>query len=77
MWTQKDGELLAELVRQQIEDIKDWDVYWDQLALEVYADRFDLGVREIKAGDIVEIDSFDELVEMDPGYLRYKKEDVR
>jgi CTP:phosphocholine cytidylyltransferase-like protein len=74
MWTREDGERLSELVRAQIEDIKDWNVYWDELALFKYKEQFDLGIREIGENDIIEIDTFEELVEMDPGYERYRRE---
>ena len=74
MWTREDGERLSELVRAQIEDIKDWNVYWDELALFRYKEQFDLGIREIGENDIIEIDTFEELVEMDPGYEKYRRE---
>lgn len=74
MWTREDGERLSELVRAQIEDIKDWNVYWDELALFKYKEQFNLGIREIGENDIIEIDTFEELVEMDPGYERYRRE---
>ena len=74
MWTREDGERLSELVRAQIEDIKDWNVYWDELALFKYKEQFDLGIREIGENDIIEIDTFEELVEMDPGYEKFRRE---
>ncbi|MBQ5955472.1 MAG: phosphocholine cytidylyltransferase family protein [Firmicutes bacterium] len=74
MWTREDGERLAELVRAQIEDIKDRDVYWDELALFRFKEQFDLGIREIGENDIIEIDTFEELVEMDPSYEKYRRE---
>ena len=74
MWTREDGERLSELVRAQIEDIKDWNVYWDELALFKYKEQFDLGIREIGENDIIEIDTFEELVEMDPSYEKFRRE---
>lgn len=73
MWTEKDGAKLAELIRTQIEDIGDWSVYWDELALNIHNDMFDLGVREVADGDIVEIDTVEELAAMDPHYQSYVK----
>lgn len=73
MWTEEDGKRLAELVRAQVEDLKDWSIYWDELALFRYADQFDLGIREIGGNDIIEIDTFEELVEMDPSYEKYRR----
>lgn len=71
MWTEEDGRRLAELVRKQIEDIGDWDVYWDELALNTHNELFDLGIREIGANDIEEIDTFEELLEKDPSYRSF------
>lgn len=76
MWTEADGRRLSELVRRQIEDVRDWSLYWDQLALSLYIDQFDLGIREVSIGDITEIDSFDELTEIDPSYKKYSQEEI-
>ncbi len=73
MWNKADGERIAELVRSQFEDIKDLDVYWDELVLSRASRDFDLGVREIELGDIIEVDTFEELVDLDSSYKEYKK----
>lgn len=70
MWNKADGERIAGLVRRQFEEIKDLNVYWDELALSRAAVDFDLGVREIELGDIVEVDTFDELVSLDDSYRK-------
>lgn len=75
MWTEEDGLKLSELVRRQFEDRRDWSLYWDQLALSLYIDQFDLGIREVDTGDITEIDSFDELTGIDPSYKNYHQEE--
>jgi len=72
MWTEEDGKRLAELIRVQFEELKEWNVYWDELALLNYKDSFDLGIRVIDKNDIIEIDSFRELVEADPSYENFK-----
>ena len=74
MWTKEQGMLLQELVRQRFEDMKDWSVYWDDLALFIYPERFDLGVRQVEYSDIQEIDTVEELAAMDPVYGRYLKD---
>lgn len=68
MWTEADGRRLAELIRAQIEDVKDWTVYWDELALFLHKEQFSLGVRDISESDILEIDTVEELAAMDPKY---------
>ena len=72
MWTQKDGELIRELVRRQFEDKKYWSIYWDQLPLQFEIDHFDIGVREVGGDDMVEIDTFEELKEIDPHYADFE-----
>ena len=74
MWTEEDGKKLAELARAQIEDLKDWNIYWDELPLFRFSDQFDLGIRVIGENDIIEIDTFEELVEMDPSYEKFRRE---
>ena len=71
MWNEKDGKALAELVRRQVETVKDWSIFWDVLALSNVQKVFDLGIREIGEEDISEIDTFDELVSIDPSYKGY------
>ena len=71
MWTKDDGNILSELVRKQIEDVKDWSIYWDEIALDKNKDSFKLGIREIGLKDITEIDTLDELAEIDSKYSSY------
>ena len=42
--------------------------YWDQVALQFFVDNYNVYVRECSQEDIVEIDSFKELKEIDPIY---------
>lgn len=71
MWTKKDGCILSELVRKQIEEVKDWSIYWDEIALHMNKDSFKLGIREIGLEDITEIDTLEELAEIDSKYSSY------
>lgn len=71
MWSREDGEKLSELVRRQVEDVKNLNIYWDELALPKTTMPFDLGIREIGLNDIVEIDTFEELISIDPSYKKY------
>ncbi len=68
MWTEQDGALLSTLVKEQFENTRDWSIYWDELALSIFADRFDLGIREVPADALMEIDSLEELAAIDPTY---------
>lgn len=71
MWTEEDGTKLSKLVRSYVEDIGDWSIYWDELALFKYNNQFDLGIRTIQDEDIIEIDTFEELKSIDSHYQMY------
>ena len=60
------------MVRAQIEEVRDWNIYWDELALSQSGITLDLGIREIGPDDITEIDTFEELKEIDPAYEAYQ-----
>lgn len=66
-WTAKDSERLAKLVEKEF-DAKNYDIYWDDVAMFKYFDQFNLTVHKVEPNDIVEIDSLDELKEIDPSY---------
>ncbi|MBR4754220.1 MAG: NTP transferase domain-containing protein [Lachnospiraceae bacterium] len=73
MWGRHDGKMLAGFVERQVEVLKDLSIYWDEIALSPKraGSSFDLGIREINEGDIIEIDTFEELVSLDSSYKDY------
>lgn len=44
------------------------DIYWDDVAMFEHFEDFNLGIRKINHGDIMEIDSFEELVSADKSH---------
>lgn len=71
-WSSEDGrKLRAHLEREFIEN-KNTQIYWDDVAMFCYPDEYVLGIREMKKGDVIEIDTLSELCEIDPSYLSYK-----
>ena len=73
-WNEEDGKKLKKHLEIEFEDKKNRDIYWDDVALFCYPEEYNLGIREMKYEDIVEIDNFDELVEIDKTYSSYKYE---
>lgn len=67
MWTENDGKKLKKLVAQEFEK-GNVDIYWDDVAMFEHFEDFNLGIRKINHGDIMEIDSFEELVSADKSY---------
>ena len=67
-WTPEDGQALA----KDIDEVCGWkggtDKYWDEVAIDCFSDHYCLHITDCAEGDIVEIDSYEELCMMDPVY---------
>lgn len=70
-WSSKDGIKLRKHLEIEFEQKKNTHLYWDDVALFQYPNDYALGIREMHDGDIIEIDSFDELVKLDSSYESY------
>ena len=69
-WTAEDGEKLKKQLELEFES-GNRDIYWDDVAMFCHFEEYRLGIREMKASDIVEIDGLDELVNLDHSYQKY------
>lgn len=68
-WTEEDGKKLVScLEKAYLEYPGGANLYWDEVPLKLYLDQFHVQVRECGMKDIMEIDTFKELQEMDPLY---------
>lgn len=67
-WSKEDGEKLKACLEQEFIDNNNREIYWDDLALFCHPEQFDLGIDIILPGDLVEIDSLEELADADPKY---------
>lgn len=67
-WTKDDGMRMRYNLEQEFEIKKNYQRYWDEVALFCYPKEYDLGIREVQEGDIVEIDSLTELIQIDSRY---------
>lgn len=67
-WNKKEGVRLKELLELEFEQNKNTDIYWDDIPMFCYQKEFDLGIRPIHKGDLIEIDSYEELVKLDSSY---------
>lgn len=70
-WTKEDGQRLKAYLEREFEENKNRNIYWDDVALFCYPDKFQLGIYPIHKEDLQEIDSFKELCETDTSYKRY------
>ena len=72
-WNEEDGKKLKKHLEIEFEEKKNTDIYWDDVALFCYPNEYQLSIKEMHEGDILEIDSFDELCSIDETYLNWGK----
>ena len=61
-WCREDAIRLKELVEYEFEVKKNRDIYWDDIPVILHLDKFRLGIHKMSREDIVEIDSYEELM---------------
>jgi CTP:phosphocholine cytidylyltransferase-like protein len=67
-WNQTDGAKLAEHIKQVYQMPGGKERYWDQVALEYFVKDYAVEVRECTFDDIIEIDTFNELKNLDENH---------
>ena len=72
-WSKEDGEKLKKHLEVEFEEKKNTQIYWDDVAMFCYPQEYELGIMEMKSGDIVEIDNLEELAAIDKTYEKYVK----
>lgn len=70
-WSKEDGQKLKRHLEIEFEEKKNTQIYWDDVALFCYPQEYHLGIYKMHRGDIVEIDSLEELAELDESYRKY------
>ena len=69
-WTAEDGKKLRRHLEHEFEN-GNRGTYWDDVAMFCHFKDYTLGIREMKATDIIEIDGLDELLAIDQSYKAY------
>ena len=67
-WTAEDGRRLKQHLELEFEEKQNRQVYWDDVAMFLHPQEYQLGIWPMQKGDVVEIDSFRELAALDPTY---------
>ena len=67
-WTAEDGIKLKKHLEEEFENKDNRQIYWDDVAMFCYFEDYDLGIMPMQEGDIVEIDSLEELIALDSSY---------
>lgn len=70
-WTREDGIKLKKYLEYEFEIKENRQIYWDDVALFCHPEEFQLGIFEMKKGDIIEIDNLEELAALDKNYQKY------
>lgn len=65
-WTEEDGAKLRNHLEQDYPEKRD--IYWDDVALFCHPEDYGLGIRPMAPEALLEIDSVEELMQVDPGY---------
>lgn len=70
-WTKSDGKKLKKHLEQEFEENKDYDIYWDDIALFKHREEYQLGIYPMNKKDVIEIDNVIELSKVDLSYQKY------
>ncbi len=70
-WTKADGIKLRKHLELEFEINKNTQLYWDDIAMFYHKEEYELGIRPMDKGDIIEIDNLSELVSIDESYKIY------
>ena len=68
-WKREDALKLRKLLELEFEVNKKRDLFWDDIPMSLHMNEFQLGIRVMNTGDILEIDSLEELKEIDSNYM--------
>ncbi|MCQ2590821.1 MAG: phosphocholine cytidylyltransferase family protein [Treponema sp.] len=67
-WSKEDGQKLKKYLELEFEVNKDYQIYWDDVAMFKHFNDFNLTIYEMSKNDIIEIDNFEELIQLDSSY---------
>ena len=72
-WSREDGQKLKRHLKSEFEN-GNRQIYWDDVAMFCHFNDYTLGIREMSPDAIIEIDTFEELLEVDSSYKNYLPE---
>lgn len=67
-WNSMDGKKLKAHLELEFITKKNRQIYWDDVAMFCHNEEYELGIRAMKPGDIIEIDNLGELIALDNSY---------
>ena len=69
-WTEEDGKKLRRHLELEFIEKENRQIYWDDVPMFCHPEDYRLGIRQMKEGDITEIDCYEELVQIDSSYRK-------
>lgn len=70
-WNAEDGQRLRRHLEIEFEKKRNHQIYWDDVAMFCYPEEYQLGIKEMKKDDIIEVDNLKELADLDDSYKKY------
>lgn len=70
-WAREDALKLKRQIEVEFIEKQNRQVYWDDIPIFNYLSQYQLAIRPMRREDIIEIDSFSELVRIDNSYINY------
>ncbi len=70
-WSAEDGKKLCRHLEIEFEKKKNTQIYWDDIVMFCYPQEYQLGIRQMQEGDLIEIDELKELAALDVSYSDY------
>ena len=67
-WTKEDGRKLKQHLELEFDILQNRQIYWDDIPQFLHASEYHLGIYPMQYGDVIEIDSLEELAELDCRY---------
>ena len=74
-WTSEDAEKLKKHLIIEFKEKENKQIYWDDIALFCYPNEYKMSIRKMNGNEIMEIDSINELVQIDESYA-YALEEI-
>lgn len=75
-WSSSDGKKLKKHLEIEFENKKNYEIYWDDIALFCYPNDYKISIKEMSKTDVIEVDSINELIELDKSYQNYLDEEI-
>jgi len=69
-WTEEDGKKLIKYIEEEYEVNKNYDIWWDNIPIFIHPENFKIKIRNMNPEDIVEIDNYYELLDMNKKYIK-------